>query len=128
MVTSATGLGRSGLHDWLIQRISAVILAVYTIGLLGWLLVNTGTDYATWSGLHACTGMRIANTLALLALIAHAWIGVWTILTDYITRARMDAVGMGETATALRIGLQAVTFLWLFACLLWGAVIIWAGA
>lgn len=128
MVTSASSLGRSGLHDWVIQRISAVILAVYTIGLLGWLACQPGLDYATWQGLHACTGMRIANTLALLALVAHAWIGIWTILTDYITRARMEAVGLGDHATALRMALEAVSFLWLFACLVWGAVIIWAGA
>lgn len=127
MMNSATTLGRSGLSDWLVQRISAVILGIYTIGLLGWFLCQSPVDYAAWQGLNACTAMRIANTLALLALIAHAWIGVWTILTDYVTRPRMAAVGLGDYATALRIVLEVVTFLWLFGSLAWGAVIIWAG-
>lgn len=122
MVTNVTALGRSGLADWLIQRISAVILAIYVVGLLGWFLFNPGVDYATWQALNACLAMRVANTLALLALVAHAWVGVWTILTDYVTSARMGTAG-----TALRIAFQALAFLWLFVSLVWGAVIIWAG-
>jgi len=122
VVTNVTALGRSGLSDWLIQRVSAVILAIYTVGLLGWFVCNAGVDFATWQALNACLAMRIANTLALLALIAHAWIGVWTILTDYVTSARLGTLG-----TALRIAMQAASFLWLFVCLVWGAVIIWAG-
>lgn len=31
MVTTVTSYGRSGLSDWLVQRVSAVILAVYSI-------------------------------------------------------------------------------------------------
>ena len=37
MVTSVTSLGRNGLYDWLIQRVSAVVIAVYVIGMLGFL-------------------------------------------------------------------------------------------
>lgn len=122
MVSNVTALGRSGLSDWLIQRISAVILAIYSVGLLGWFVCQAPVDYATWQALNACLAMRIANTLALLAVIAHAWIGVWTILTDYVTSARL-----GDKGTALRILLQAIAFLWLFVSLVWGVVIIWAG-
>jgi len=122
VVTSATALGRSGLSDWLIQRVSAVILAIYAVGMLGWFACTPVVDHATWQGLNACLGMRIANTLALLALIAHAWIGVWTILTDYVTSRQM-----GATGSALRLALEVLAFLWLFICLVWGAVIIWAG-
>lgn len=122
MVTSVTALGRSGLSDWLIQRISAVILAIYTVGMLGWFACTPVVDFATWQGLNACLGMRIANTLVLLALIAHAWVGIWTILTDYVTSRQL-----GATGSALRLALEVVSFLWLFVCLVWGAVIIWAG-
>ena len=38
MVTNITNLGRSGLSDWLIQRISAVILAVYALFMVLYLL------------------------------------------------------------------------------------------
>lgn len=126
-MNSATTLGRSGLHDWVIQRVSAIVLGVYAVGLLVWLVCQSPVDYATWQALHACTAMRIANTAALLALVAHAWIGVWSILTDYVTRPRMATVGLGDYATAARILCEFLSFVWLFGCLAWGAVIIWAG-
>lgn len=126
-MNSATTLGRSGLHDWVIQRISAVILGVYTIGMLGWFVFTPVVDYVTWQGLNACLAMRIVNTLVLLSLVAHAWIGIWSILTDYVTRPRMQTVGLGDYATALRFLCEVVAFLWLFGSLAWGAVIIWAG-
>lgn len=124
---SATALGRNGVQDWVIQRVSAVILGIYTVGMLGWFICLSPVDYATWQALNACIAMRIVNTLVLLSLIAHAWIGVWSILTDYVTPARMTNVGLGAYATALRLVLEVVAFLWLFGSLAWGAVIIWAG-
>jgi succinate dehydrogenase / fumarate reductase membrane anchor subunit len=84
MVTSITNLTRNGLKDWFIQRVSAVILAVYLFFLVGYFIVHPGLDYATWRGLFACRAMRIFSVLALLSLMAHAWIGLWTIFTDYI--------------------------------------------
>ncbi len=119
---SATSLGRNGVQDFVIQRVSAVILGIYTIGLLGWFICTPVVDFASWQALNACTAMRITNTLVLLSLVVHAWIGVWSILTDYVTSARV------AYATALRFVLEVVTFLWLFGSLAWGAVIIWAGA
>ncbi len=125
---SATSLGRNGVQDFLIQRISAVVLGVYTIGLLGWFICTPVVDFTAWQALNSCTAMRIVNTLALLSLVFHAWIGVWSILTDYVTGARMAKVGLANYATVLRVVLEFITFLWLFGSLAWGAVIIWAGA
>ena len=126
-MTTATSLGRNGVHDWVIQRISAVILGIYTIGMLGWFVCTPVLDHAAWHALNACTAMRIVNTLVLLSLVAHAWVGVWGILTDYVTPARMRNVGLGDYATALRFACEVAAFLWLFGSLAWGAVIIWAG-
>ena len=44
MVTSVTSLGRNGLYDWLIQRVSAVIIGVYMIGMLGYLITAGDLD------------------------------------------------------------------------------------
>ena len=51
MVTNITSFGRSGLSDWLMQRVSAVILALYTVFVVAYLLFNPNLDYYTWSGL-----------------------------------------------------------------------------
>src|SRR5690554_8228881 len=58
MVTNITNFGRSGLSDWLVQRVSAVILVLYTVFIVLYLLLNPGLDYATWSGLFAQTWIR----------------------------------------------------------------------
>ena len=85
MVTSVTNLSRSGLYDWMAQRVSAVVLAAYFIFLIGYLVANPGIGYAQWHELFASNWMRIFSLLALVALGAHAWVGMWTIATDYLT-------------------------------------------
>ena len=65
MVTAITSMGRSGLYDWLMQRVTAVILLAYFL-LLGWVLVG-GVDYASWKDLYSQTWMRIFSLGALLS-------------------------------------------------------------
>lgn len=112
MVTNITSFGRSGLSDWLMQRVSAVILALYTVFIVTFLLFNPDLDYYAWSGLFN-TWMRIFSLLAFVALAAHAWIGLWTVTTDYLK------------STRLRVGAQAVIILGIFVYLVWGIQILW---
>jgi len=121
MVTSVTSFSRSGLSDWLIQRVSAVVLAAYFIFMGGYLLFNgAGLDYTQWVVLHQGIVMRVFSLLAILSLAAHAWIGLWAVLTDYVT----DRL-MGPKATVLRILLQvgmiAVTLIYV----VWAITILW---
>jgi len=113
MVTNITNLGRSGLSDWLLQRVSAVVLALYTLFIVGYLLFNPGLDYAAWSGLFAQTWMRIFSLLAFISVAAHAWVGLWTVTTDYLK------------PTAVRIGAQLVIILAIFVFLVWGIILLW---
>ncbi|MFN3163756.1 MAG: succinate dehydrogenase, hydrophobic membrane anchor protein, partial [Pseudohongiellaceae bacterium] len=85
MVTNATNLSRSGLSDWIIQRFSAVLLGSYTIFLLVWLLLHPDLDYQQWRALFDATAMRLFSLITLAALCGHAWIGMWTVGTDYLT-------------------------------------------
>lgn len=97
MVTNVTNLSRSGLYDWMAQRVSAVVLAAYFIFLIGYVVAHPGLEYAQWHELFAHNGMRIFSLLALVALGAHAWVGMWTIATDYLT-----PMAFGKSATAIR--------------------------
>lgn len=97
MVMTATSLGRTGLQDWLIQRLSALILSAY-FGLISYKLMLIDGP-VNGSFLRTCLQdpvFRYASLLSFLALIAHAWIGLWTVLTDYIR------------PTALRLSLQCI--------------------
>lgn len=113
MVTNITNLGRSGLSDWLIQRFSAIILALYTLFIVLYLLFNPGLDYAAWSGLFDQTWMRIFSLLAFVSIAAHAWVGLWTVTTDYLK------------ATGARLAAQSVIILACFVFLVWGIQILW---
>lgn len=119
MVTAVTSLGRSGLSDWLVQRVSAVILLAYS-AYVGYLLA-TGVTWAQWDALFAETWMKVFSLLAILSLAAHAWIGMWGVLTDYLTERLM-----GSTGNVLRIGLQLLISLSLVVYVIWGVQIIWA--
>lgn len=113
MVTNITNFGRSGLSDWLIQRVSALILMLYTIFVVGYLLFTPDLDYLTWSGLFDQTWMRIFSLLAFLSLAAHAWIGLWTVVTDYIK------------PTGIRFAVQVAIILAIFVFLVWGVQVLW---
>ena len=110
-----SAITRSGLADWLIQRFSAVVLLAYVLCLLGFLLSYGGeVDFARWRAFFDGAAMQIFTLIAALALICHAWIGIWTILTDYVKLA------------FVRLLLSALFALFLLALLLWIALILWA--
>ena len=102
-----------GWKDWLVQRVTAVVMILYTLGMLGVTLYNGGFDYALWQALFANAAFRIATLLFGLAVLWHAWIGMRDIWMDYI-----KPVG-------LRLVLQVLTIVWLLGCAGYAAQILW---
>ena len=123
MVTSATSLTKNGLGDWIVQRVTAVMIALYFVVVLGWMMTNSGFDYAAWQGFMGTAWMAIATTLVLFAIAAHTWIGLWGVTTDYLTTLQL-----GSAATGIRLIVQAVIALLTLVYLLWGLMMIWGGA
>lgn len=121
VVTNVTSFGRSGLSDFVLQRVSAVILAVYALCVVGYFLANPDMNHAKLQGYFASTPMKLFSTLALLSTAAHAWIGMWTVGTDYIR-----PLGFGRFATLLRFVYQAGCVIILFVYVLWGLEIFWS--
>ena len=119
MVTQVTSFSRNGLSDFIVQRVTAYILAAYTVFLVGYLLIQGDISYADWQSLFAQTWMQIFTLLALLSTCAHAWIGMWTIGTDYI---REHYFGSG--ANGIRLIYQVVCILTLASYLIWGVKIL----
>lgn len=118
MVTSVTSFGRSGLSDWLLQRVSGVILLAYFLFIVA--VVAGGVDYASWKALFGQVWVKVFTLMALLSLAAHAWIGLWSVVTDYLTERLM-----GTTGNVLRISLQLLIALALFIYVVWGVQILW---
>ncbi|CAN1552463.1 SdhD Succinate dehydrogenase, hydrophobic anchor subunit [Burkholderiaceae bacterium] len=102
-----------GLKEWLIQRMTAVVMVLFTIILLGDYLLNGGANYAAWASLFSNQFMKLLTLLALLSLFYHAWIGMRDIWMDYV-----KPVGV-------RLSLQVLTALWLIACTAYAIQILW---
>ena len=107
-----------GLKEWVAQRITAVIMAVCTIGLFLAVLFTPDLDYAKWVGFFNFTVLsfplgKILALLAILSLCYHAYIGIRDIWMDYVK------------PTGIRLTLQVFTALWLLGAAGYAADILW---
>jgi len=103
-----------GLKDWLAQRITAGVMALYSLWMLGVILIGPPNDFAAWRGLFAYPGIKAATFVFLVSLFWHAWLGVRDILMDYIKR------------TGLRLLLQVVVIIALVGYAGWSIQILWS--
>ncbi len=120
MVTTVSGYGRSGVADFVIQRATAIVLAAYTVFLIGYLVVTPDLTFEVWRGLFDRLWMRVFSFLALISIAMHAWIGLWAVLTDYITERLI-----GAKALALRMLFMAANAVVTVAYLFWGVELLW---
>lgn len=97
----------------MIQRVSAVVLALYVLVLTFYLATCGEVNYTQWYQFIMSTPMKIFSLLAVIALAAHAWVGLWTIATDYIKPA------------GLRFVFQWVCILLNASYVLWACHIFW---
>jgi len=102
-----------GLRDWIAQRATATIMAIYTVILLVWFFIAHNFSYDGWAAIFSVQWMKLATFVTLLALFYHAWVGVRDIWMDYI-----KPVGV-------RLTLQVLTIVWLLGCAGYAAQILW---
>lgn len=102
-----------GLRDWLVQRVSALVMAAYVLVLTAWWLVQADFGYDTWVGLFSGSGMRTFTFLFLLSLFYHAWIGVRDIVMDYVKPA------------GIRLTIHVLVILLLLLYTIWSVQILW---
>lgn len=114
MVKSVLSVAHQGLRDWVIQRLSAIFMAIYSIGLILYIVSHPGLSFAEWHSLFACEWMKVATILFLAAILMHAWIGIWTIFTDYVK------------PFVIRCVLNTLVLLLLAASFIWGVLILWS--
>jgi len=102
-----------GLRDWLSQRVTAALMALFTLVLLVQLLLPGPLGYDKWAGIFAAQWMKVLTFTTIVALGWHAWVGVRDIWMDYI-----KPVG-------LRLVLQVATLVWLVGCMGWAVQVLW---
>ncbi len=103
-----------GTRDWLAQRVTAVLMALFTLILLLQVLMTTGPiGYDRWSGIFSTQWMKVLTFTVIVALLYHAWVGIRDIWMDYIK------------PTALRLCLQIFSIVWLTGCAGWAIQVLW---
>jgi len=121
-----------GLRDWLAQRITGVLMAVYTIVLLLQYLwpsyardINgervkdsTGSfvavvGYDKWAGIFSSQWMKTLTFVIIVSLAYHAWVGMRDVWMDYV-----KPVGA-------RLLMQVFTIVWLVGCAGWAIQVLW---
>lgn len=113
MVTNVTSLTGNGLKDWLIQRVTAVILGLYLLILFAYCLTHPHMSYEKWSALLHCKSFIVLNVLTMFSLVLHAWIGLWTVTTDYLK------------PTCIRLPIQVLIMALLLGLFVWFLMILW---
>jgi succinate dehydrogenase / fumarate reductase membrane anchor subunit len=102
-----------GLRDWLAQRITAVLMALFTIVLLAQVIFGEPLSYYKWAGIFSHQWMKTLTFVVIVAMLYHVWVGVRDIFMDYI-----KPVG-------IRLSLQVFTIVWLVGCAGWAIQVLW---
>ena len=105
---------RYGLRDWLVQRVTAALMVLFTLVVLLQVLTTRGpVGYEAWAGVFAPQWMKVLTFSIIAALIWHVWVGMRDIWMDYIK------------PVWLRLSLQVFTIVWLVGCAGWAIQVLW---
>jgi succinate dehydrogenase / fumarate reductase membrane anchor subunit len=102
-----------GLRDWLVQRVTAALMALFTLALAVQMLVGQPMGYDKWAGIFSAQWMKVLTFVVVVSLAWHAWVGMRDIWMDYI-----KPVG-------IRLVLQVFTLVWLVGCAGWAVQVLW---
>ncbi len=103
-----------GLRDWIAQRVTGLLMALFTLVVLAQLIFFKGPiGYEKWAGIFAAQWMKFLTFSVIVALIYHVWVGVRDVLMDYV-----KPVG-------IRLALQVFAIVWLVGCAGWSIEALW---
>jgi succinate dehydrogenase / fumarate reductase membrane anchor subunit len=102
-----------GLRDWLAQRATSIVMALFTVAVIVQVLLPGPLDYYRWSAIFSRQWMKVLTFVVVLSLLYHAWVGMRDIWMDYIK------------PVSLRLTLDIATIAWLVGCAGWAIQVIW---
>ena len=102
-----------GLRDWLAQRMTGIVMALFTLALIVQILLPGEMGYDKWAAMFSRQWMKVLTFTVVISLLIHAWVGMRDIWMDYI-----KSVGV-------RLTLQAATIVWLVGCAGWAIQVLW---
>ncbi len=102
-----------GLRDWLSQRVTAGLMALFTIVVIVQVLLPGEMGYDKWAGIFAAQWMKVLTFVVIVSLLYHVWVGMRDVWMDYVK------------PVAVRLALQVFTIAWLVGCAGWAIQVLW---
>ncbi|QTS83691.1 succinate dehydrogenase, hydrophobic membrane anchor protein [Coxiella endosymbiont of Amblyomma nuttalli] len=106
-------ISRLGYQSWFIQRMTALLSGIYGVFIVVFLWVYHPISYLQWHALFDHWLVKIMTLIVIFNVLLHAWIGLWTIFTDYVKNKFM------------RLVFQTVICLLLIAYFIWAIEFFW---
>ena len=102
-----------GLRDWLSQRVTAALMALFTALVILQVLLPGEMGYDKWAGIFSSQWMKVLTFVVIVSLLVHVWVGVRDVFMDYV-----KPVGA-------RLVLQVAAIVWLVGCAGWAIQVLW---
>ena len=102
-----------GLRDWLAQRVTAALMALFTLVLIVQVLLPGEMGYDKWAGIFSRQWMKVLTFVVIVSLLYHVWVGMRDVWMDYV-----KPVG-------IKLALQVFTIVWLVGCAGWAIQVLW---
>ena len=113
MIGMDSSFGRSGVHDWRMQRLSALVLLAYLAFIIYNLCTISTFNFTQWSAIFAPIWVQVFTFISVVAISVHAWAGLWIVSTDYLK------------PPAIRNLFQLIVLSICFGFIIWTAMIFW---
>ena len=102
-----------GLRDWLSQRVTAALMALFTLVVVVQVLLPGEMGYDKWAGIFSRQWMKVLTFVVIVSLLWHAWVGMRDVWMDYVK------------PVVVRLVLQVFTIVWLVGCAGWAIQVLW---
>jgi succinate dehydrogenase / fumarate reductase, membrane anchor subunit len=95
------------------QRVTACLMALFTVALIVQVLLPGPMGYDKWAGIFSAQWMKVLTFVVIISLLFHVWVGMRDVLMDYVK------------PVAVRLTAQVGVIVWLVACAGWAVQVLW---
>ena len=116
-----------GSFIWYTQRYTSIIILCYLIYILSFIFTNQDINFFSWSDFFLSFQVRFLSSIVFLVIVLHAFIGLWTVGTDYLTKRTLGYlnISLSRGADILRyiyyiiFGLLGIVYLTAIFYIIW---------
>jgi len=102
-----------GLRDWMAQRATSLLMAIFTVVVVAQVLFGGPLDYYRWAAIFSAQWMKVLTFVVIVSLMVHVWVGMRDIWMDYVK------------PVVARLALDVATIVWLVGCAGWAIQVLW---